>query len=380
MQPGSVALCVIEISEGAPGYQFLLSTFFGIGEKHLYSLAFVEAYFSRPLVLVALFSYPFLLPFQADPLSSSTHAIFSRREVIVNMRPSLVLNVAFILFSGYCVYGQSAISTTGGSGYTGYNLTVDGSPEDTDYSTLDTPSSVSTTNPPPDIYLNASVHVGEIDIVVKNLTAQINLQATVLSLLNFNAGVDLSIDRVSLTIQNVTAKVLLEARLENLVLMIGTILDSLDLNPALATLGTDLVNITNTTVGALESPSIQSRGVPISYDLAHNVLYSTNNYQGNTHSNRILTQTGTIVDQFLDNDGNIKSTQTVGYYLKDMTFNGENTSAVIHGQPVWKLEYVYQPFVGLIVVSNIYVNDTGTVMATQVLSELSGGGSSTIGD
>jgi hypothetical protein len=70
----------------------------------------------------------------------------------------------------------------------------------------------------------------------------------------------------------------------------------------------------------------------------------------------------------------------VGYYLKDMTFNGENTSAVIHGQPVWKLEYVYTPFMGLQVVNNIYVNDTGTVMATQVLSELSGGGSSTIGD
>jgi len=297
------------------------------------------------------------------------------------MRPSLVLNVAIILFSGYCVYGQSSVSASGGNtGYTGYNLTVDGDPEDVDYSTLDTPSNVSTTYPPPDIYLNASVHVGEIDIIVENITAKINLEAQVLSLLTFNAGVDLSIDRVALTIQNVTAKVVLEARLENLVLMIGDILNSLDLNPALATLGTDLVNITNTTVTALESPSIHSRGVPISYDLAHNVLYSTNNYQGNTHANRILTQTGTIVDQFLDNDGNIKSTQTVGYYLKDMTFNGENTSAVIHGQPVWKLEYLYQPFIGLMVVSNIYVNDTGTVMATQVLSELSGGGSSTIGD
>jgi hypothetical protein len=103
------------------------------------------------------------------------------------------------------------------------------------------------------------------------------------------------------------------------------------LNPALAALGTDLVNITNTTVGALESPSIQSRDAPVPYDLAHNVLYSTNNYQGNTYSNRILTQTGTIIDQSLDNDGNIKSQQTVGYYLKDMTFNGDNQSAVIHG-------------------------------------------------
>jgi hypothetical protein len=297
------------------------------------------------------------------------------------MRPSVAKNVAIILFSGYCVFAQTGVSTTGGStGYTGYNLSLHGNPEDTTYDTLDTPANVSTTNPEPDIYLNASVHVGEIFIGVENLTAKINLEAQVLSLLNFNAGVDLSIDRVALTIQNVTAKVVLEARLENLVLMIGDILNSLDLNPTLVALGTDLVNITQTTVNELGSPGIHSRGVPVSYDLAHNVLYSTNNYQGNTHSNRILTQTGTIVDQFLDNNGNIQSTQTVGYYLKDMTFNGENTSAVIYGKPVRKLEYVYAPFVGLSVVSNIYVNDTGSVMATQVLSELYGGGSSTIGD
>jgi hypothetical protein len=297
------------------------------------------------------------------------------------MVPSLLKCLATVLLSVSYVSSQSSISTAGGNtGYTGYNLSLTGDPESTTYDTLDTPSNVSTTYPEPDIYLNASVHVGEIDIIVENLTAKINLDAQVLNLLTFNAGVDLSIDRVSLTIQNVTAKVTLEARLENLVLMIGDILNSLDLNPALAALGTDLVNITNTTVGALESPSIQSRNVPLSYDLAHNVLYSTNNYQGNTHSNRILTQTGSIIDQYLDNDGNIKSQQTVGYYLKDMTSNGNNKSAVIHGQPVWKLEYVYAPFVGLNVVSNIYVNDTGAVMATQVLSELYGGGTSTIGD
>jgi len=69
-----------------------------------------------------------------------------------------------------------------------------------------------------------------------NLTAQINLDLEVLNLLTFNAGVgmlkvhrtsrsklilsDLSIDAVKLTIQNVTAKVLLEARLENIVNMV----------------------------------------------------------------------------------------------------------------------------------------------------------------
>jgi hypothetical protein len=41
---------------------------------------------------------------------------------------------------------------------------------------------------------------------------------------------------------------------------------------------------------------------------------------------------------------------------------------------------VYTLFMGLSVVSNIYVNDTGSVMATQVLSELYGRGTSIISD
>jgi hypothetical protein len=50
------------------------------------------------------------------------------------------------------------------------------------------------------------MNVGEIDIIVENLTAQINLQAQVLNLLNFNAGADVSINRVSLSIVNVRRK------------------------------------------------------------------------------------------------------------------------------------------------------------------------------
>jgi hypothetical protein len=289
--------------------------------------------------------------------------------------PNLLQILILITITSFIIAQSST-----GTGYTGYNLTLTGNEEDTTYETEDTTPNVSTTNPPPDVYLNASLYVGEIDITVENLTAKINLQAQVLSLLTFNAGVDLSIDRVSLLIQNVTAKVLLEARLENLVLMIGDVLNSLDLNPVLATLGQDLTNITNTTVGALEGSGVAKRGVPVSYDLAHNVLYSTNDYSGNTHHNRILTQSGTIIDQYLDNDGTVKSQTVVGCYSKDMSFNGENQTVTVFGQAAQKLEYVYTPFNGLSVVSNIYINATGGVLATQVLSEMTGGGGSTIGN
>lgn len=129
-------------------------------------------------------------------------------------------------------------SITDDDGYTGYKLDIrqNGDPYAMVYETENTKNNVSSSIPEPDVFLNvihpfsrvksiideiqASVHVGEINIEVQNLTAKINLDAQVLQLLSFNAGVDLSIDKVQLLIQNVTAKVLLEARLANLVLMI----------------------------------------------------------------------------------------------------------------------------------------------------------------
>ena len=273
------------------------------------------------------------------------------------------------------------ISTAKSDGYTGYSLGLKGDGQSAVYDTASTPANVSTTNPPPDVYLNATVHVGEIDITVQNLTAQINLAAQVLNLLSFNAGVDVSINRVALLIQNVSAHVLLEARLENLVLMINDTLNSLDLNPVLATLGQDVGSLVNSTVGGLAGSGSQASSVsPRSYDVVNNILYSVNDYSGNTHTNRILTQSGEIIDQSIDNNGKVHNQRSVGSYLQDMTYNGFNQSVVKNGQVTHELEYVYTPFNGLSVVSAIYLNDADSVVATQVLSESSAGGSSTIGD
>lgn len=105
-------------------------------------------------------------------------------------------------------------------GYIGYHLEQRGDPESAVYETANTNADADSVLPSdPDVYLNASVSVGEIDIEVDNITAKVNLQADVLNLLHFSAGVDASIDRVKLQIQNVSARVELEARLENLVQM-----------------------------------------------------------------------------------------------------------------------------------------------------------------
>lgn len=281
-----------------------------------------------------------------------------------------------LLLLGFAAFTSAQFSSS--DGYSGYSLDFTGDEDSVVYETEDTPSNASANYGPPDVYLNASVHVGEIDILVRNLSAKINLDAQVLQLLTLNAGVDASINRVSLTIQNVTAKVLLEARLGNVVLMVDDVLSSLDLNPILATLGQDLTSIVNDTTGLIGGVTngLSER----SFLLDQNILYSVNNYAGQTHRNRVLTQTGSIVDQYLDNDGNIYDQKTVGSYLRDMTFNGYNQSVVRNGEVVRELEYTYNPFAGLNVVSAIYINTAGSVVATQVLSESYGGGSSTVSD
>jgi len=63
----------------------------------------------------------------------------------------------------------TAQTTSSGAGYVGYNLTFEGdnSKDSVVYSTDGTNPNV--TYKAPDVYLNASVHVGEIDIeVVRN--------------------------------------------------------------------------------------------------------------------------------------------------------------------------------------------------------------------
>lgn len=275
-------------------------------------------------------------------------------------------------------------------GYTGYKLDIrqDGDPTAVLYETANTPSDVSPFIPEPDVFLNASVWVGEIFVDVQNLTAKINLDAQVLSLLEFNAGVDLSINRVFLLIQNVSARVYLEARLENLVKMINETLTSIDLNPVIAELGSGLGSIVDD-VGDLlggggddeaTASAKAKRGLELrNFELENNILYSVNDYSGNTHTNRVLAQNGDIVEQTLDNFGKIQGQRTVGSYLKDMRFNGFNESVTYKGQEVWEEEYVYTPFPGLYAISGVFFDKaTREVVGTQLIAEARGGGSSTI--
>ncbi|KAF1834071.1 hypothetical protein BDW02DRAFT_630751 [Decorospora gaudefroyi] len=289
-----------------------------------------------------------------------------------------------------------AVCQSNSDGYTGYKLDIrdDGDPTAVLYETANTAANVSALNPIPDVLLNASVSVGEISVVVDDLAAKINLDAQVLQLLQFNAGVDLSIDKVELLIQNVTAKVYLEARLGNLVEMVNDVLDSIDLNPIIAELGNSLGSIINDTAGLVgdvaggvtggndTAQGQAKRDIDFhQWDLRNNILYSVNNFEGNTHKRRVLAQNGDIVEQTLNNFGTISGSTVVGDYLSKMRFNGFNESVTYEGQEVWEEEYVYEPFAGLYSISAIFKSkSSGEVVGTQLLAEARGGGSASIGN
>lgn len=306
---------------------------------------------------------------------------------------SLTLNclLAFGLSLTSSVRAQSTdVATTtadsSDSGYVGYNLTLEGDEDSVIYSTENTRSNASLTYPDPDVFLNASVSVEEINIEVDNLAAKINLDLQVLELLQFNAGVDLSIDRVQLLIQNVSAKVLLEARLENLVGMVDNVLESLDLNPIIATLGQGVSDIVNSTTDALggvlggddssnsDSSSSSSQATKRSFELENNILYSINDFSGNSHTNRVLAQNGDIVEQDLDNDGRVSGSRVVGSYLKDMTFTGHEETV----DGVLSKQYKYEPIHGVQAIAAVFFDGSGEVKGTQILSELEAGGFATI--
>jgi hypothetical protein len=84
----------------------------------------------------------------------------------------------------------------------------------------------------PDVLLDVTeLRVDEISLEVEDLTARVSLQANVLDLLKLHVGVDATLGGVQLTIKGVEAKVLLKARLDNVARIIDRVLTTIDNNP-----------------------------------------------------------------------------------------------------------------------------------------------------
>lgn len=119
--------------------------------------------------------------------------------------------------------------------------------------TTTTPPDVSTTSTPPDVYLNVpELHVGRIELDVEKLQADINLNAKVAGLVTVNAGVQVSVQKINITIADVDANLELVVRLGHLVDIVERVFESLDLNPLLLGLINNVTNLVGDVIGAVD--------------------------------------------------------------------------------------------------------------------------------
>lgn len=120
--------------------------------------------------------------------------------------------------------------------------------------TTTAPPEVSTgTDGPPDVYLNVpELHVGRIELTVEELQADINLNAKVAGLVTVNAGVQVSVQKINITIADVDVNLELIVRLGNLVEIVERVFDSLDLNPLLIGLISNVTDLIGDVIGAVD--------------------------------------------------------------------------------------------------------------------------------
>lgn len=157
----------------------------------------------------------------------------------------------------------------------------------------------------PDVLLDVpNLSVEEITLEVENLRAKVSLDARLANLLQLTAGADVGIDKVKLTIKGVKAEVLLKVRLDNVAAIIDRTLTTIDRNPQI--LERLLTSVDNTvgTVGSVANTALQPGGV----------LSQTINTLGQTVQ-RTLDTTGNIVEKTLDTTGKVVNERTVGSVL-----------------------------------------------------------------
>jgi methyl-accepting chemotaxis protein len=114
------------------------------------------------------------------------------------------------------------------------------------------PPSVSTDGPPDVLLQVPELHVGRIELVVEKLQADLNLNAKVAGLVQVNAGVQVAVEKVNITIADVDVNLELVVRLGNLVNIVERVFDSLDLNPLLISLIGNVTDLVGEVIGAVD--------------------------------------------------------------------------------------------------------------------------------
>lgn len=188
----------------------------------------------------------------------------------------------------------------------------------------------------PDVLLDVpNLSVEEITLEVENLRAKVSLDARLANLLQLTAGADASIDKVKLTIKGVRAELLLKVRLDNVAAIIDRTLTTIDRNPQILERLLQSVDSTVGTVGGVANTALQPGGV-VSQTVGtvgqtlNNVtqpgglLSQTVNTLGQTVQ-RTIDRSGNIVERTLDSAGGLANQRTVGSVL-DLTRVGTDTT------------------------------------------------------
>ncbi len=196
----------------------------------------------------------------------------------------------------------------------------------------------------PDVLLDVpNLSVEEITLEVENLRAKVSLDARLANLLQLTAGADVGIDKVKLTIKGVRAEVLLKVRLDNVASIIDRTLTTIDRNPQILERLLQSVDNTVGTVGGVANTALQPGGV-VGQTLNNltqpgGVLTQTVNTLGQTVQ-RTLDQTGNIVEKTLDTTGKVVNQRTIGSVLDTAATGlrvvGETTNNA--GQTVRRLQ------------------------------------------
>jgi hypothetical protein len=183
--------------------------------------------------------------------------------------------------------------------------------------------------------------VERIRLRVQNLDARLALNASVANLVRVRAGADVHIGDVDLGINGVRAQALLLVDLDNVVYVVDRALTFIDDNPQIISQLTGTVQNTLGTVGGVANQALRPGGVvdqtvgTVGQTLNNvttpgGVLSQTVNTLGQTVQ-RTVDATGNIVEQTLDTTGRVVGSQTVGRLL-DLPVLRESTNAA--GQTV----------------------------------------------
>lgn len=169
----------------------------------------------------------------------------------------------------------------------------------------------------PDVLLDVpNLSVDEITLEVNNLQVHIALDARLANLLKLTAGADASIDQVKLAIKGVQAQATLIVRLDNVRAIIERTLQTLDNNPQLVTQLLSSVDNTVNTVGGVANNTVGTVG-----GIAGNVLRTGQVLDlaraGLTEVSRSLNPAGQTVRRVRDTAGQVSEvvTDTAGRIL-----------------------------------------------------------------